>query len=153
MQGQDYILEMALPSAPLGANDMPAPGDRTKIGHTQTKSFSRSTEAVDSTTDDTAPHATNEPGEKTSSIEGGGLFVYSDAGQQVIEEAYEQQHANGKYWYFFTPVNADGSVNANAKTYGQVATLTQLDLEGETNSRIEYSFSADFSGKLETAGG
>jgi hypothetical protein len=147
MQGQDYTVEIAPPSAaapdPLG---MPAPADRLQLGRLRTKSLARAAEAIDTGTDDTAPHGTSEPGKKTSSIEAGGLRAFIGEGQQMLEACYEQQRAGNQYWLFFTPRR-----NGEAKTYAQQVTLTQLDIEGESSSQIEYSLSADFSGLLAAA--
>jgi predicted secreted protein len=141
---------MADPS--VTGSPLPDYANLTRVGHTRTKSLSKATETIEGGSDETAPYAAPEPGQRTRSIEGDGLWVYDQDGQAMVEEAEEQQHADALYWLVLIPVEKDGGGSwqerSDAPTYGGKAVITQLDFEGETNSRFEYTLSAEFNGEL-----
>jgi hypothetical protein len=141
---------MAAPG--VSGSPLPSFADLTRVGHTRTKSLSKGTDTTEGGSDETAPYAAPEPAQKTRSIEGGGLWVYDQAGQAMVEEAEEQQRAGWLYWLVLIPVEKDAGGNwqerTDAPTYGGKAVITQLDFEGETNSRFEYTLSAEFNNGL-----
>ena len=133
-KAQNYILEVAPPTAKGAA--IPSAATFEKVGFTRTKGLTRSTGAIDTVSDENPDNDDAIPGMKSFAFSGDGLFVYDDAGQQAIEDAYDTQDSDNYPWFRIT------SNTSGANEYVGQVIITQLEgPSGSTNEVLTYSIS------------
>ncbi len=125
-RGQDIVLEVSA----TGGSAF------TKVGFMRSKSLERQLETIDTTSDENPDWAATMAGSRSWSISGGSLFVYDNAGQELIEAAYS---SNAAYSFRFS---------VGGGTYTGQAFVTGLTIEGSTNEVATYAITITGTGPL-----
>lgn len=129
-RGQDYALEISADGVAY-----------TKVGKLTSASLGRQRETTDTNNFDEPDWKESISTMRSWDIDGEALYVYDDAGQVVLEAAYESNEA-----YFFRLTEVAQTVGAFEFT-GR-GFVTDASLEFSTNEVVTYSVSVEGTGPL-----
>jgi TP901-1 family phage major tail protein len=129
-RGQDYILEISSTGTAF-----------TKVGKLTSLSLSRERDTTETNNFDSPDWAESISAMRSWSIDSDALYVYTDAGQAILEAAYA---SNDPHYFLIT--SAAGTVGT-FEFQGQ-GYITEASLEFETNEVVAYSISVEGTGPL-----
>jgi predicted secreted protein len=128
--------------------DYTVTADGTALGFLRTKELTRNLDTIDTSSDDNPDFASFIAGQRNWGLTGEALYVFDDAGQQIIEAAMVELDgtppSNDPIEFVFEPLSAE----TGQLTYTGNGFVTEATLEASTNEVVMYSLSIQGTGTL-----